>query len=251
MIDLVRPTVIAAVAAALLVVPTPVSDFVGVYAVVDRVVFEPDTIRPTRVQIWGVFAVAHGVVKTESMTYPEMNAYLPAQRGYMYFALDPSQERATRAEWADLRQLAGTGQVITFGRRFDGVGRVRRATEAPRSPDTYALNTGVTRGNARPGSHGVLHVPLPVSPADGGRAAASSVRLAARTLADTDVFYIFEIEGPGGVKETSPPIRPTPRETAYTPDLDLRDGAEYTWRVWVTKDGWSAPPAIATFRAGR
>jgi hypothetical protein len=53
------------------------------------------------------------------------------------------------------------------------------------------------------------------------------------------------------VRETSPPIRRGNRETAFTPDLDLRDGAEYTWRVWVTKDGLAAPAAVATFRAGR
>ena len=254
MIHVVRPTLAAVIATALLVLPKAVSDPVGVYAVVDRVVLEPDSIRPTRIQIWGVFAVAVGLVKTESMQYPEFNAYQPAQRGYMYFSLDPAQERATRAEWEDLRRLAGTGQVATFGRRFEAVGRVRRATEPPRTPDTYGVNAGVSRmprANVRPWTHGVLYVPLPVSPADGGRAPAGSVRLVTRNIADTASFYVFEIEGPGGAKETSPPIRPGNRETAFTPDLDLREGAEYTWRVWVTKDGLVAPAAVATFRAGR
>lgn len=253
MIDLVRPTVVAGIAAAILLATSLVSDPIGIYAVVDRVVLEPDTIQPTRIQIWGVFAVATGEVKTESMHYPEFNSYEPAQRGYMYFSLDPSRERPTRAEWADLRRTAGNGEVTAFGRRFDGIGRVRRATEPPRAPDVYPVNAGLMRArmNARPGSHGVLHVPLPVSPADGGRATAGTVRLVARTLDDTDVFYMFELQGPGGARELSPPIRPTTRETSYTPDLDLRDGAEYTWRVWVTKDGWAAPAAIATFRAGR
>ena len=253
MISIARPAVVAGIAATLLLTPRVLSDPIGIYAVVDRVVLEPDTLSPTRIQIWGVFAVATGVVKTESMHYPEFNAYEPAQRGYMYFTLDSSRERPTRAEWSDLRQIAGTGEIMAFGRRFDGIGRVRRAGESPRDPDIYPVNAGLMRmrNNARPGSHGVRHVPLPVSPADGGRATAGTVRLVARTLADTGVFYVFEIQGPGGTRELSPPIRPTPRETSYTPDLDLRDGAEYTWRVWVTQDGWAAPAAIATFRAGR
>ena len=143
-----------------------------------------------------------------------------------------------------------------FGARFSLPGRVRRVGERPASPDVYPVNAGPTRFRASPSratTHGVLHVPEPVTPVDGGRATPGKVRLVARTVRDPAVRYLFRIDGPDGVRETSPPMSPSSGSTQieFIPDLDLREGGEYTWRVWVSRDGFAAPAAIATFRAGR
>ena len=43
---------------AFLALPALASDFTGIYARIDRVVLEPSTGTPERVQVWGVFAIA-------------------------------------------------------------------------------------------------------------------------------------------------------------------------------------------------
>jgi hypothetical protein len=109
------------------------SDRVGVYGVVDKVVFEPSAENPERVQIWGAFAVA---------TRNDRNLYEPVQRGYLYFTAGSSKE-LTRAEWNDLKSVAGTQRIVAFGSRFGQSVRVRRTTEQPQAPDTYVMGIGV------------------------------------------------------------------------------------------------------------
>jgi hypothetical protein len=105
------------------------SDPTGVYAKIDRIVIDNDS-----AQIWGVFAVA----KPDDRNY-----YLPPARGYLYFKTGPNAEM-TRKEWNDLKQVAGTGEIVAFGRRpFTAL--IRKPAEKPANPDTYTVNTGVTR----------------------------------------------------------------------------------------------------------
>src|SRR3989442_8322252 len=59
------------------------SDFVGVYALIDRVVLEPNDTAPERVQVWGAFALAN----TE-----DRNTYESPRRGYFYYSLQPGKE---------------------------------------------------------------------------------------------------------------------------------------------------------------
>jgi hypothetical protein len=105
------------------------SDFTGIYARIDRVVIENDT-----AQIWGVFAAAKP---------NDRNDYLPLVRGYLYFKPGPNPEM-TRNEWNDLKQVAGKGEVVAFGTR-PFTARIRKAGEKPDNPDSYTMNTGVTR----------------------------------------------------------------------------------------------------------
>jgi hypothetical protein len=84
----------------------------GIYAVVDRVVLEPNAQSPERIQIWGAFAIVDGGIQSGRQTTTPM-------RGYLYFTMPPSaseaQMKAIRAEWADFRAVAGTGQAVAFG----------------------------------------------------------------------------------------------------------------------------------------
>lgn len=109
------------------------SDRVGIYAVVDNVVFEPAAGTPERVQIWGAFAVAKP---------DDRDLYQPVQRGYLYFTAAESKHLA-HAEWNDLRSLAGTRRIAAFSARFGQSVRVRRDDEQPRSPDRYTLGVGI------------------------------------------------------------------------------------------------------------
>jgi hypothetical protein len=115
------------------------SDPVAVYARIDRVVLEPDAGAPQAIQIWGAFSLAN----------PENGRdYLPPARGYLYFRL-ARDEDAARKEWADLKEIAGTGQIVSFGSRYDLRVRLRPADERPENPDAYRVSMGVTkiRGN--------------------------------------------------------------------------------------------------------
>ena len=109
------------------------SDRVGVYAVVDRVVFEPNADQPDRIRIWGAFAVA---------SRNDRDLYDQVQRGYLYFTVG-GDRALTRTEWNDLKTLAGTKRIVAFGSRVGQSVRVRPESEAPQAPDTYSLGAGV------------------------------------------------------------------------------------------------------------
>src|SRR5678809_226998 len=72
---------------------------VGTYAVVSKVVFEPNNRAPERIQIWGAFTLVDGGTGAGGKT-------LTPQRGYMYFVLPSAAENANLREialkeWAD------------------------------------------------------------------------------------------------------------------------------------------------------
>jgi hypothetical protein len=115
------------------------SDPTAVYARVDKVVLEPNADSPQAIQVWGVFAMAKP---------GDRNDYLAPARGYLYFTLAGGSQ-AARAEWADLKQVAGTGQIVSFGSRYQFKARLRPSDERPSSPDPYSVNFGVTKVRGR------------------------------------------------------------------------------------------------------
>jgi hypothetical protein len=110
------------------------SDPMGVFCIVDKVTLEPAE-QPQRAQVSGVCAVAN-----DNDWY-----FKPAARGYFYYTLPADQEVATRREWADLKSVAGTTEVVGWGRRYRSVGRFRAADEPVANPDVYPLNIGVVK----------------------------------------------------------------------------------------------------------
>jgi hypothetical protein len=88
---------------------------VGIYGIVERVVFEPNEQGAERIQVWGAFALVDYGSNTP--------APAPAAPGYLYFKaptvvegfVTPADVTAVRREWADLKAIAGTGQAIGFG----------------------------------------------------------------------------------------------------------------------------------------
>lgn len=125
---------------------TEASDWTGVYARVDKVVFEPNATAPERIQIWGAFALA---------TKDSRNDYDPARRGYLYYSLKPGREAVCRNEWADIKAVAGTGQIIAFGGRNQPAS-VRKAADKPTDPDVYPVDRGVTKMSASRSDYGPI-----------------------------------------------------------------------------------------------
>jgi len=119
--------------------PAHASDPMAVYARVDKVVLEPNTDSPRMIQVWGVFAMAKP---------DDRNDYLAPARGYLYLTL-AGDSRTVRAEWEDLKQVAGTGQIVAFASRYELKARLRQADERPASPDAYSVNFGLTKVRGR------------------------------------------------------------------------------------------------------
>lgn len=119
------------------------SDPIGIYAFVDRVVFEPNEAAPERIQVWGGFALA---VPRSKSNYE----YRDAERGYMYFKLRAGEEETCKKQWADLKAVAGTQQIVSFGSRYDTTPvSVRKADAKPENPDTYPKSWGMSKVGAR------------------------------------------------------------------------------------------------------
>ena len=152
---------------------------VGIYAIVSKVVLEPNDKAPERIQIWGAFTLVDGGTGSGGKT-------LTPQRGYMYFSLpgtgtfgtdNRSQKEAALKEWADFKAIAGTRQAVAFGSlgyigvfsdelisrpagmppyvlmvpgygdsiQLHSKNPIRQESIAPTAPDSYPLNTGLTR----------------------------------------------------------------------------------------------------------
>jgi hypothetical protein len=124
---------------------------VGVYAIVEKVVFEPNEAAAERVQVWGAFVYVEIGGSGGSL------GTSPARPGYVYFKLpdlvpgfNESVIDAVRREWRDLKAVAGTGQPVAFGRwsyfgGFEGFELVRPAVLPPSAPETYRTGTGIVK----------------------------------------------------------------------------------------------------------
>jgi len=145
----------------------------GLYALIEKVILEPNPREPERVQVWGAFALIEALPTAvlQQRTDPAYTitpnhvftnyAYEKPARGYVYFKLPAAaaDAPAARKEWADLASLAGSSQAVAFGywdrRRNDAKLRIRAASEPPSSPDPYYIDVGVVKLSAT-GSHAPL-----------------------------------------------------------------------------------------------
>jgi hypothetical protein len=220
------------------------SDPVGIYALVEKVVLEPQD-KPERAQVWGVFLLAKAASNVE---------YQKPVYGYLYYTVESGKEKDSRIEWADLKKVAGTGQTVAFAGRYQKLGKVRKASEKPEKPDAYPVGGGMQKLSANDGMAEELRsMALPDQPADGGEVADGKVVLRAHGIADKDrknVRYVFEISNAAGDKETSQPTEAGERANvaSWTPKMAVKAGEEYTWRVWAVAGDWKGPAITATFK---
>ena len=117
------------------------SDPVGIYAVIEKVVFEPNENAPQRIQVWGAFSLSEG---------KPGDFYQAPQRGYLYLTLPSGKETVAKKEWADLKAMAGTNQGVAFGSKYNMKIQVRKADEKPQNPDVYPIGMGVVKAEQQP-----------------------------------------------------------------------------------------------------
>ncbi|HKI38389.1 MAG TPA: hypothetical protein VKA46_41450 [Gemmataceae bacterium] len=221
------------------------SDPVGIYGLVEKVVLEPEQGKPERAQVWGVFRLAKARRGDE---------YQKPAYGYLYYALPSGKEGDTRREWADLKEVAGTGQVIAFAGRYQEFGRVRKAAEKAEKADPYPVAGGMHKLNATSRMAKELRsLALPAEPSDGCDVPEGKVVLRAHGIADKDreeVRYVFEISDDAGNSEMSKPLKAGERAdvASWTPKMAVKGDEEYTWRVWAVAGDWKGPALTATFR---
>lgn len=144
-----RPAILVAGLLALGSLELTASGPAALYAIVQKVVLEPNETAPERIQVWGVFSIWDSAVR----------GYSEPARGYMYFKLpgpadvqwrgggnQPSAPIA-RAEWADLKRVAGPTSGVAFGEQGYWRGRLRKADEKPDGPDPYPIYNGISQLN--------------------------------------------------------------------------------------------------------
>src|SRR5881628_1747719 len=107
-----RAHLIAVAAVVVLASAVPASGPIGTYALIDKVVMQPNDDAPQRVQVWGVFSTVQVGDRLD---------YAAPVRGYMYFAAPRGKEDVCRKEWADLKKAAGTTECVAMG-RFEAPG---------------------------------------------------------------------------------------------------------------------------------
>lgn len=131
----IHSVIITLLLAVLATASVQASDPIGIYALAEKVVLEPNDANPERIQIWGVFALAKG----------RGYDYDSARRGYLYYKLNPEKKEACLKEWADLKATAGTKQCLAFGSRHQEKGAIREKVEKPKNPDVYPVAFGLTK----------------------------------------------------------------------------------------------------------
>ena len=144
--SIVRPVTIVLMIAACLGIANA-SGPIAVYALVDKVSFEPNADKPERVRISGVFITAE----------ERSDVYSAPQRGSLYFALPKQDRELALREWADLKSVAGTRQVVGLGSSWASKVRVIKPDQEARSADDYPLGNGLIKINPdQPRAKGLL-----------------------------------------------------------------------------------------------
>jgi hypothetical protein len=223
------------------------SDPIGAYALVDKVVLEPSKNNPTRIQVWGAFTFAK-----ESAG----DTYAAPVRGYLYYHLVEGKEDLCRKEWADMKRIAGSNQVIAMGSRYERstLGSVRRASDKAEKPDSYPLGMGLVRlrrDTEYLPIQNLVTLPAPATPQDGATIDPGKVTLTTRNIAGPGhdkAQYIFELVSSSGEKETSNQITAGDKETRWTPRMPVKSGEKYTWHVQAVDGEWKGPLASSTFQ---
>jgi hypothetical protein len=214
---------------------------------VDKIVVGPNDAAPTWIQIWGTF-----IFLEDSRT-----TYGAPVRGCLYYAAVPGKEEECRKQWADLRELAAEDQLVAYGLcgtpKIDG--HLRTAWEKPERPTLFPLSQiGFTPAERYADSRSLrelLTAPTPVRPADGEGLRAGRVTLAARRIRDkehTQAKYLFEIQSNSGEREESPPMLAGNKKLEWSPNMEVKAGEIYTWRVRATEGTWQGPWTSSHFR---
>ncbi len=119
--------------------PARASDPVGIYALIDKVEIEPSEGPAERVRLHGVFAIAERKAGDD---------YSTPKRGFLYFSLPKEKQENARKEWADLKKMAGSGEGVAFGSRYNSLTiKVRTDSDTTKDAVAYPPGFGLTKLN--------------------------------------------------------------------------------------------------------
>jgi hypothetical protein len=219
------------------------SDPVGIYAVIERVELEPNSVEPERVQLWGWFEMAD----------VDRRRYQEPKHGCLYYSLADGKHDVCRREWRDLADSAGSGKCVAFGQRHTELGKVRKFGDKLDSPTPYPVAAGLFAlhddTDYEP-IQALAALPLIVEPSDGCLTPPGSVEIKIKNVRGPHhekAKYRFEIaergrfEGSQAAVETSEPLAPGDGQTAWSPKLRLKAGKQYVWRVRAIDGDWKSP----------
>jgi hypothetical protein len=129
---------------------TRASGPVGVYALIDKIAFEPNADHPDRVRISGVFMLSSMPDGCGAPSNPCSTSYSSAERGYLYCSLPGQYREQALREWSDLKSVAGTRQVVGFGAAWRGNDlKLHKTGEKAEAPQAWpSNNSGVVKVNA-------------------------------------------------------------------------------------------------------
>jgi hypothetical protein len=223
----------------------------GVYALIDRVAIEPAEGRPERILVRGTFIVAND--------RDPKKAIGPVQ-GFLAYRIATEWEEGCIQEWQELREAAGTNDVVAFGARGQTNGTVKTRPDDPAEPPDYVLNVGIVRrsdgGFASRGRRrdylvdgdlvGRLRAFPRVAEPEIGAAIppGGPVRLVVRNILEQrgeQLRYRFRL---GDLEAT---IEPGAERTSWDPGIALEPGRTYTWSVQAIDGAWQGPEATASF----
>jgi len=123
---------------------------IAVYALVDKVAFEPNADHPERIRISGVFILSSVPKGCGSPSLPCSTTYSEPRKGSLYFSLPSRGFPQALLEWQDVKSVAGTRRVIGFGSGwFPNDAKLLHEGERADSPPEWPVNnSGVVRVNA-------------------------------------------------------------------------------------------------------
>jgi hypothetical protein len=219
------------------------SDPVGVYAVIERVEFEPNAAQPERVRLYGWFAMAD-VANRE---------YREPQHGWLCYSLPAEEQDLCRREWKDMEDVAGSGRCVAFGVRHRELGKVAKKKEAL-SPVPYPLASGLFAIRANTDYPVIQHlvwIPLAAAPTQDSLEVPGRVSLKAvnpRGEEHPHCKLVFElVELATGAREKSEPIAAGAKETSWMPTTQLKAGKRYSWQVQAIDGDWKSRSADTEF----
>lgn len=220
------------------------SDPVGVYAVLERVEFEPNAAQPERVRLFGWFALSD----VSSREYKE------PQHGWLCYSLPADKKDLCRREWKDMEDVAGSGKCLAFGIRRRELGKVAESKDKL-SPVEYTVAGGlfaIRSDTEYEVIKNLVTIPLAGSPAQDSLEAPGQITLKAinpRGKAHPHCKLVFDlVELSSGTREKSKPIAAEENQTSWSPTMRLKPGERYSWQVEAIDGDWKSRSAETEFQ---
>jgi hypothetical protein len=219
------------------------SDPVGVYAVIERVEFEPNSAQPERVRLYGWFAMS-------DVTSRE---YKQPQHGWLCYSLPAEQQDLCRREWKDMEDVAGSGKCVAFGVRRRELGKVAEKKEGL-TPVPYTVAAGLFAVRADTEYEVIrdlVTIPLAAAPVQGSLEVPGRISLKAvspRGKSHPHSKLVFDlVDLATGTRETSQPIPAEEKETTWSPEMLLKPGQRYSWHAEAIDGDWKSRSAETEF----